>query len=174
MLPSKLLMADTPNFDFFEYGYTRANFDGISPTLNGVDWSASFTFGDNFFVATDYFKVDTNGSADKLEIRTYGVGYQYALSNSTALYSEIAGTFIDPNGSDNHEKGFEFTGGIRSNINHNFELKAAIKIFNTKTYDMTTLDVGVAYNISASFAIYSDLNIKSKSTRPSIGARYSF
>ncbi len=174
ILAPKILLADTPNFDFIEYGYTSSNVDGLSQNLTGADWGGSYAFGDNLFLALDYFRADAKDSEDKIEIRTYGLGYRFNYSDSTTLYSALAGNFIDPNGHENHQKGYVLTTGARSNIGNNFELKGELKIFDTKHYNMATLVAGVSYNFTDFFAAFTDVEIESDSTRTTFGVRYSF
>lgn len=167
-------MADTPSFDLVEFGYSSANFEGLSQNLTGQELAGSVTVGEHFFVTGSFFRVDAKDSEDKLEIRTYGLGYKYDFSNETALYSELTGIFIDPDGHDNHEKGYELKSGIRHNINDRIELNIAAKINNTDSYDVVTLVTGAAYNFTRHIAIYSDFNVEKDYTRVSFGARYTF
>lgn len=171
---SMQVMADTPTFDFVELGFTSIKIDSQKKNFNGVDLRGNYSLGENFYIGGDYFRADLDGSPQKVEITTLGVGYRVNISNSALFFIEVDGTIIDPKGPDNHENGIEVSAGVRNNFSDNIELKAAIEVFDTETYKMTTLVLGGAYKLGKSYSIYSDIKAESDSTRWTIGARYAF
>lgn len=173
------LLADSPSFDFFEIGYTVVNAEGVPKDFNGYDLRGSYSFDDaslasGFFIAGDSFKANLKANKERRQVVTLGVGYRYNLSNQSSLFAEIDGVIVNPTGNGNHENGYEFTTGVRSNFSHRLELKTAIQYLDTKTYSLTTYIAGAAVRVTDSFAIYSDVSLGTNSNRYSIGLRYSF
>lgn len=168
------LLAESPTFDFVELGYTVVDAEGEAKDFNGYDLRGSYSLGSGFFVAGDSFKANLKGSRERRQVVTLGVGYRYLLSNRSTLFGEIDGVIVNPTGNGNHENGYEFTAGVRSNLNHWLELKAAIQYLDTKTYSLTTYVAGATARVTNSFAVYSDVNFGTNSKRYSVGIRYSF
>lgn len=168
------VVAGTPTFDFVEFGFTTVKLDRQKRNFKGADLRGNYSLGDNFYIGGDYFRADLSDSIKKIEITTLGIGYRVNVSSRSVFFAELDGVIFDPKGPDNHENGFELSAGVRNEFSENIELKAAVEVFDTKTYKMTTFVLGGAYKLGKSYAIYSDIQAESDSTRFTIGARYVF
>ena len=168
------LLADSPSFDFIEYGYTSVNIKGESKNFVGYDLRGAYSLGDNFYIGGDAFNADISGVFVRKQVVTIGLGYRYELSSNTTVYTELDGVVWNPHGGGNHENGPELSVGVKNKVNERLELKAVVEYLNTKSYKATTFVVGAAFRVFDSFALYSDFNIDSDDSRYSVGLRYSF
>jgi len=163
-------MADTPSFNNIELGYIAHDFDGgFEP--DGFELKGSKELSDNFYIAGDYSDVSDQGFS--ISLTTFGVGYKHDFSQSSTFYAEIDYANVDADGGFD-EDGYELTLGIRSMLNDQFELKAAVEYLEIDSEDTTYLVLGGAYNFTDSVAMYADYKYESDESRYGVGVRFNF
>jgi len=163
-------MADTPSFNNIELGYISFDVDGgFEP--DGFELKGSKELSDNFYIAGDYSDVSDQGLSASLI--TLGVGYKNDFSDSSSFYAEIDYAKVDADGGFD-EDGYELTLGIRSMLNDQFEIKAAVEYLEIDNDDTTYLVLGGAYDFTDSVAVYADYKYESDESRYGIGVRFNF
>jgi len=163
-------MADTPSFNYVEIGYANTDFDGL-PDFSGFEIKASKELSDNWYVAGDYSDVSENGFS--LQLTTLGFGYKNDFSASSSYFAELDYARLDADGGVD-ESGYEMTFGVRSMLNSEIELKAAIEYLDIDNDDTTSLVLGGAYNFTDNMAFYADYKYDSDVSRYGVGVRFSF
>ncbi|MEP1742194.1 MAG: porin [Kangiellaceae bacterium] len=163
-------MAETPSFDYVEFGFTEYDSDGLGK-LDGFELTASKELNNNFYVAGDLARVNEGGF--DLDTMTIGVGYKNQFSSNSTFFSEIDFAKIK-NSNDFDENGFQVTAGIRSMLGKNLELKAAVEYLDINDVDETSYVVGGAYNLNSDLAVYADYTYESELSKYGVGIRYNF
>ncbi|PIP80884.1 MAG: hypothetical protein COW84_02850 [Gammaproteobacteria bacterium CG22_combo_CG10-13_8_21_14_all_40_8] len=171
-------MAETPSFDYFDIGYSSWDLDGFSKNLDGYELKLSQELSNNFYAAGSYQDIGT-GPLDA-SLMTLGLGYKTNLSNSSVLFTELDWARIKTDvdygdqtfGIEDH--GYQASVGIRHKLSSKLEIKGAVEYLDFGNDDSTTFVFGAVYDISKSFALYSDIREESDATRYSVGVRFNF
>jgi predicted porin len=174
--------AESPSFSFVEAGYTAQDNDLIDGDYTGYEVEANCQLSNNFYLAAKH--VTTTESNLDLSTTTFGVGYHYLVTKSTALYAEIdyAAVLLERTNSGKFEEnGSQLTLGVKSMLLDSLELEVALKYLDAGEVDSTFGDyektyglIGANYRISDEFSVYADYETEEDSNRYSVGLRYNF
>ena len=174
--------AESPSFSFVEAGYTAQDNDLIDGDYTGYELEGSYQLSNNFYLAAKHV-ITTEDSLD-LSTTTFGVGYHYFLTKSTAMYvqADYAAVILErANSGKFDEQGTQLGLGIKSMITDAIEIDVALKYLDAGEvdttfgeYDKTYGLIGANYLLSDSVSIYADYEIEEDSNRYSMGFRYRF
>ncbi len=175
-------MAETPTFNYVEAGLAAQEHDAVEGDFGGYKLAGSYELNSDFYLAGRFLTTSDRGL--DLGLTTFGVGYQFAMSENTVLFTQLdfaSVTFDRANSGEFEDKGYQVSFGVRSNMTESIEFKAAVKLLNAGEVDSTYgdfnptyLEVGVSYMISAPFSLYADYERESDSNGYSFGVRYNF
>jgi len=177
-------MADTPSFDYFNFGYTILNLPARDDAA-GFELRGSKSIYDNFYITGEFLDV-SKADYDR-KYSTVGLGYKNDFSDKSSFFIELDYYHLDTSADgfatdgaifypfDVNENGYTAEVGFRSMITEEFEVMVAVK--HLDIFDRSTTFVfGSAYNVTEVISIYADLEYKSLSGfgEFGIGARLNF
>lgn len=172
------VVAESPNYDFAEIGYVKADIDNPDIDGNGFGIGGSFGFYENWFMFADYAKFDFDFGID-LSTFDVGFGYHYPLSDTTdlAVSAEYARAEIDESGFGSvKDDGYGVGLLIRSMVSDQFELNGGINYvdFGGNDGDDTSFTVGGLYSFTDTVAFGGRIEIGDDINLYQLGFRFYF
>lgn len=154
--------AESPRWDSASISYQSADWSGLD--LTGFGLSGTKLLGKDIFVAGSYDSVsdDTEVFGESysfgIDTLSLGVGYRYALFQSTDVFGvvsyediEIEASFSDES-FDESQSGYGLTLGVRSMLTENVELTGSLQYLDIADGTDTVFDVSALYNFTESFS----------------------
>ena len=150
--------ADSPNYNFVQAAYQRAEVDGqfgIDIDGDSFGLSGSFDVGQDFHVFGGYQQFDFDFGID-LDQYTLGLGWHPGISSNTDLVLALAYVNVEAEapGISDDDDGYSASVGLRSMLSDRFELAGNLVYTDIGAGDG---DVSVAaqawYSLTESFAI---------------------
>ncbi len=172
--------AAAPAWDFVQGSYITTDFDesDFEYEPDGFAISASKLVTDDVFVTGEYSQQndDILGIEVDLDMLTLGLGYRYAISNTTDLFGIVSYEKVEISGSgeSEDEDGYGLTAGARSMVTDNVELRGAIKFIDTDRGSDTSFLVGADYFFSPAFAVGVSYETSDDLSTLGLNARYNF
>jgi opacity protein-like surface antigen len=154
-------LAASPDWDFVELGYVSADIDGVSEVSPaGFNIGASKLLGENIFIVGSFSRLSDNYEGVDLDLdqSSLGVGYRYAMTENTDLYTVLSYEYIKVKASDDgfsvsdDDNGTGLTAGIRSRLSSNLEVDASLAVIFSGSDNETTFGVGINYYFTDNFA----------------------
>jgi hypothetical protein len=140
--------------------------DVLGDKLDGYGFTGTNLLSKNFFVAGSYSTVSFNytpygnySSEVELDLNamSLGVGYRYAFSRNTDLFSVVSyqGIEVERLFRNNYqdENGYGFQAGFRSLVSKNIELGGSISYVNIAKESETGFDISAMYRITKHFSL---------------------
>ena len=150
--------AESPRWDRASVTYQSVDLDGDKFT--GFAIAGSKLLGEDFFVVASYGNAADEDSGFEIDFNTLslGLGYRYALSQSTDLftaisYEDIEVEFSYRNSSESiSENGYGAQIGVRSMVSEKIELSASIDYIKFADDTATGFSTSALYNFSDQFS----------------------
>ncbi|MEJ2452751.1 MAG: hypothetical protein P8103_01150 [Candidatus Thiodiazotropha sp.] len=171
---SSSVMAGGPNYNFIEARYLLdaelENVDG-----DGLRFDGSYRFTRQVFGFAEFDSVDLDNYDADLDVLKLGAGYIHPINASMDFNLSLAyvDAEVDARGANYDDSGFEISGGIRTMIQPNIELRANANYIDIEDDD-TYFTLGGDYFFMSNFSAGLEIDLGADYETLSIGARYSF
>ncbi|HYG07550.1 MAG TPA: diffusible signal factor-reguated Ax21 family protein [Stenotrophomonas sp.] len=120
-LPFAAAAAENISYNYVEGDYVRTNPSGSAGKSDGWGLKGSFAFHPNFHVFAGYNKQKFDGPAKvKANQWNIGLGYNYAVTDTTDLLARVAYQNTDPQGNRKDFNGWALEGGINNSFGPRF------------------------------------------------------
>lgn len=177
----------SPSWNNISASYTKANIDEIDEiSPKGFSLTGSYLLNDNVFILADLMSVsdDLNESGTNVDLefntQTLGLGYKYALNNSSDLFASLSYENIELKAKSSYgsesedESGYGLSVGIRSMVTNQVELMGSLKHIKIDGESETFFNVGAYYAFNKNISIGASFNKNDEVDFMNITARYSF
>ncbi|NDV90772.1 outer membrane beta-barrel protein [Alteromonas sp. 345S023] len=169
-LSSYSAMADTPDWQYVEGGYTKVDFDGNeSFEPDGLNINSKYLLNSNVYLNGEYSFFE-EGEAD-FDMLTLGAGYRLPVNATTDAYfganlERLGGDFDD-------ETGYSINAGLRSMVTEQIELAGEVGYYDV--YDgEATVKIGANYYITPQWAVGASYESIDELDILQVTARYAF
>jgi len=184
LLASSVHAAESIRWDSAALSYQSIDLDGDKFT--GIGLSGEKSINDDFFITGNYTSVSDDvrlyGYSVDFDLNTLsaGMGYHYALSANTSLFSvasyeriNLKASFAGSSSTTN-ENGFGLKAGARSLITENIQLSAAVKYSVIADNSDTGFSVSGMYNFTNNISTSISYNTENDIDSVSLSAIYFF
>ncbi len=180
-LPFAASAADNISYNYVEGDYVKTNVDG--PDADGWGIKGSYAFHPNFHVFTGYTKQKFDGAGD-LDVNQWnvGVGYNYAISNSTDLLARVSYQNLDPEHYEKDFNGWATEVGINNSFGPRFSTYLLAGYEDYAKRDNFNPDgqfygrLGGQFNVNKNWAVSGDIKMYTDNgdVQWSVGPRFSW
>ncbi|MDG2523917.1 Ax21 family protein [Stenotrophomonas sp. HITSZ_GD] len=180
-LPFAASAADNISYNYVEGDYVKTNIDG--PDADGWGIKGSYAFHPNFHVFGGYTKQKFDGAGD-LDLNQWnvGVGYNYAISNSTDLLARVSYQNLDPEHYRKDFNGWATEVGINNSFGPRFSAYLLAGYEDYAKRDNFNPDgefygrLGGQFNVNKNWAVSGDVKMYTDNgdVQWSVGPRFSW
>ncbi len=168
------VLADSPDYTYFEAAFVVADIDGIDDG-DGFGLAGSAQIGENVFIFVDYSTVGFSGGVD-FNVVNAGIGYRSSISDTSDVNVSISyvSSEVDTIFGGFDEDGYAVDASLRSMLSNEFELNGGITYVNLggNFDDETSFHAGGVYSFNETFAVTGDIAAGDNVTTYLVGVRF--
>ncbi len=157
------------SYNYVDFGLQSYDTDGAADNFDGIGLRGSYLVNPNFFIAAEI--APTEGNNIDVTVLGIGGGYRQAINATTDWYAQIDMLQFDTDFGD--DDGLRLTGGVRSMMTSELELRGAISYVDVAEEDLM-LTVGADYRFMPQLSGFAEFRSADVFGGYFIGARYRF